>query len=609
MSTPNGQPSDPVDPLPIDSEADLPALDGQPARRVAPEAEHSQPTDPHLVAPGPFDANQSFDPAEQPTVAAGERSSVGRNSAVMASGTLVSRVLGLVRTSLTGAAIGLGTVGDAFNGANQLPNYLFLLLSGGLLEPVIVPHITKAAKRDDSERYVNQLITVSLGMCLLVTLLATVGAPWLFSVLGLTGPARTLGILFAYICLPQVFFYGVSTVLSQVLNARGIYGPPMWAPALNNVVCIAGLAIFMVLYGSGQNEAANWDAAMAWLFAGTATLGVIAQALILIPPLLKDGFSWRPAWGFPRDELKGISRYTGWTFLALLISTIGGLVILSVTSTMPTKAAQAGVDGFVAGNNVMNYAFMIFMLPQSIIAISVITALFPPMTRAWQAEDRKTMQSLIKQGLDLPAVFLIPATFAIIALASPLVRFIFYGNTEAELDALAPVLIAMTIGMVPMAIQTLQQRYCFASEQGRVNLLFQLVITGTQMIIAYLWVNFGDPRIGVLVIALGQSLAYTLAAVGFAWFARRQLGGLKLAGTLRLFVRLTVASIFSAFAAWGTAKLLLLIGVGWAMQAVALIVGALIFVLIFTVLAKLMHIKEYFDLLNPILRRLHLPTF
>lgn len=526
----------------------------------------------------------------------------------MASGTLVSRVLGLVRTSLTGAAIGLGTVGDAFNGANQLPNYLFLLLSGGLLEPVIVPQVAKAAKRQDSQRYINQLVTVSLGLCLLVTLLATLGAPWLFSVLGLTGPARSLGILFAYICLPQVFFYGVSTVLSQVLNARGIYGPPMWAPALNNIVCIAGLAIFMVMYGSGQNDAAGWNDAMAWLFAGTATLGVIAQALILIPPLVRDGFSWRPAWGFPREELGSISRYTGWTFLALLISTIGGLVILSVTSTMPTKAAESGVDGFVAGNNVMNYAFMIFMLPQSIIAISVITALFPPMTRAWQADDRPTMRRLVKQGLDMPAVFLIPATFAIIALASPLVRFIFYGNTEAELNALAPVLIAMTIGMVPMAVQTLQQRYCFASEQGKANLIFQAIITSVQMIIAYLWVSFGDPRIGVLVIALGQSLAYTIAAVGFGWFARRQLGGLNLAGTLRLFARLCAASLIAGLAAWGTAKLVLLAGSSWLMQAITLVAGALVFVVVFTVLAKLMRIEEYFQLLNPILRRFKLPT-
>lgn len=158
-----------------------------------------------------------------------ERHSIGRNSAVMASGTLVSRVLGLVRTSLTGAAIGLGVVGDAFNGANQLPNYIYLLISGGLLEPVIVPQIAKAAKRADSKKYIDQLVTISLLMLAVVTIAVTVAAPWLFSLLQLTPEAQKLGTIFAFICLPQVFFYGVYTVLSQVLNARGSWSSDVGA--------------------------------------------------------------------------------------------------------------------------------------------------------------------------------------------------------------------------------------------------------------------------------------------------------------------------------------------------------------------------------------------
>lgn len=532
-----------------------------------------------------------------------ERHSVGRNSALMASGTMVSRVLGLVRTSLTGAAIGLGVVGDAFNGANQLPNYIYLLISGGLLEPVIVPQIAKAAKRADAKRYIDQLVTISLLMLAVVTVAVTVAAPWLFSLLQLTPEAQKLGTIFAFICLPQVFFYGLYTVLSQVLNARGLYGAPMWAPAVNNVVSIAGLAAFIGLYGLGQNDAGTWTAAMIWLFAGTATLGIVAQGLILIPPLLKDGFKWRPRWGFPRQEFAHLSRYTFWTFLALLASTISGLVILSVTSRMPTIAVEKGIEGFVAGNNVMNYAFMIFMLPHSIVALSVVTALFPPMTRAWQAQNMPSLRRLLKQGLELPAVFLIPASVAITVLASPLVRVIFPGNTPEELDALAPVLIAMCIGLLPFSIMTLQQRYCFASEQGKTNFAFQGFLAVFQLVVALCAVNFADPGQGVLIVALGQSGAYVLGTISFVIFARHQVRRLSLFGTLRLYVRLIIASALAGFCAWGSSQLVLMIGVRWLLQVVALGIGCLVFIAIFTVCARVMRITEYFDLITSMVGR------
>lgn len=533
-----------------------------------------------------------------------ERHSVGLNSALMASGTLVSRVLGLVRTSMTGAAIGMGVVGDAFNGANQLPNYIYLLISGGLLEPVIVPQIAKAARRPDSKEYIDKLITVALVLLAVVTVAVTAATPLLFKLLRLSAEAQQLGVAFAFICLPQVFFYGLYTVLSQVLNARGSYAAPMWSPAINNIVTIAGLAAFMAIFGVADTPV-GWSAAMIWLFAGTATLGIIAQGVILIPPLIKDGFTWRPRWGFPRQEFAHLSKYTFWTFMALLVSTIGGLAILAITSNMPTKAGELGIGGFVAGNNVMNYAFLIFMLPQSIIAISVITALFPPMTRAWQSNNRKGMRRLVKQGLELPAVFLIPATVGIIVLAGPLVKVIFPGNSAAELNALAPVLVAMCVGLVPMAIQTLQQRYCFASEQGKLNFSFQIVITAIQLVIAGGALVLLDPRYGVFAVAVGQSLAYAVAALGFALVARRQLGRLNLNTTLRLYIRLGIASVISGVAAYFAAHLTLLVGgTAWLWQVCALAAGLIAFLVIFVVFAKLMRIREFFDLLRPVAAKL-----
>ena len=251
----------------------------------------------------------------------------------------------------------------------------------------------------------------------------------------------------------------------------------------------------------------------------------------------------------------------------------------------------------------MNYAFMIFMLPQSIIAVSVITAIFPPMTRAWQSKNMPALRKLLKQGLELPAIFLIPATVAVMVLAGPLVHVLFPGNSEVELRALAPVLVVMCIGMLPVGIQTLQIRYCYASEQGKANLIFQIATTGIQLGIAALAVKFADPRHGVMIVTAGQSFAYIVGALAFVLFARHQVRQLSLGGTFRLYVRLLIASGLAGFCAWGSAELALMISTGWLMHVVALGVGCLVFIAIFTVCAKVMRITEYFDLVTSMLGR------
>ena len=174
-----------------------------------------------------------------------ESPSIARSGALMASGTLVSRVLGLVRQTMTIAVVGIaGLVGDAWNAANTLPNLFHLILAGGVLNAVIVPQIAKAARRDDGEVYVNRLLTLAMTIMGVATLLLTLAAPLLVRLVvssGWSDDARGLAIAFAFICLPQMFFYGLYTLLGQVLNAHSRFGAYMWAPAVANVVAIAGL--------------------------------------------------------------------------------------------------------------------------------------------------------------------------------------------------------------------------------------------------------------------------------------------------------------------------------------------------------------------------------
>ena len=174
----------------------------------------------------------------------------------MTAGTLTSRVLGLVKASLLATAIGVTAVqADAFDIANKVPNTLYMLLAGGVVNAVLVPQIVRASKREDGgEDFTNRLLTLSFMILAAVSVLATLAAPllvWLYSS-GWSPEQMALATAFAYWCLPQLFFYGLYTLLGQVLNAKSSFGPYMWAPVLNNIVAIGGLAVFILIFGTNK---------------------------------------------------------------------------------------------------------------------------------------------------------------------------------------------------------------------------------------------------------------------------------------------------------------------------------------------------------------------
>src|SRR5688572_5507379 len=188
-----------------------------------------------------------------------------RSSAIMAAGTLVSRFLGFGKTWMLGFALGLGsTINDTFINANNLPNLIFLLVAGGVFNAVLVPQIIKASKAPDrGADYISRLLTLGVLVLLALTLLVTLLAPWVIELTtqNYSPPQKALAVSFAFWCLPQIFFYGLYALLTQVLNANGAFGPAMWAPILNNIVAIAGLGMFIVILGdniSNPHTLDNW---------------------------------------------------------------------------------------------------------------------------------------------------------------------------------------------------------------------------------------------------------------------------------------------------------------------------------------------------------------
>ena len=223
----------------------------------------------------------------------------------MASGSMVSRAVGLVRAALLAGVIGTtGFAADGFTIANTLPNQFYLLIAGGALNAVLVPQIVRAKLRPDGDEFVNRIITLSLTVLAVATVALTLAAPLLVRLYSrFDDPdALRLTTIFAVICLPQIFFYGLFTILGQVLNANGRFAGYMWAPALANVVAVIGLVWFKQAgYPSGAAPQ-DWTPEMIAILAGTATLSIVIQALALIDPAAPDRLPVPPRVGCARPR-------------------------------------------------------------------------------------------------------------------------------------------------------------------------------------------------------------------------------------------------------------------------------------------------------------------
>ena len=271
---------------------------------------------------------------------------LGRSAGIMAAGTAVSRVLGLVRVAMLVWAIGqVGVTADAFDLANRLPNILVMLIAGGVINAVLVPQVVRAYHKGGGDDYVNRILTLGGTVLLVLTMVLTAGSGvliWMYS----RGGAASVGLAtaFAFWTIPQVFFYGMYTLLGQVLNARGSFGPYMWAPVVNNVVAIAGLGLFIGLSGQFSDggpasHAAWWTAGRGALLAGTATLGGAAQAAVIVWPLRRLGFRFHLTWGVRGVGLRSSARVAGWTFVALLVGQIAFLFATRVMTAADPAAA------------------------------------------------------------------------------------------------------------------------------------------------------------------------------------------------------------------------------------------------------------------------------
>ncbi|MCH5672620.1 murein biosynthesis integral membrane protein MurJ [Streptomyces gilvus] len=556
-------------------------------------------------------------PAAPPAAAAapavkkgGRASGLLQSSAVMAAGTMVSRLTGFVRSALIVSALGTALLGDTFQVAYQLPTMIYILTVGGGLNSVFVPQLVRSMKEDEDggEAFANRLLTLVMVALAALTVVGVLIAPLLVRMLSnpvASDPAANeVAITFTRYFLPSIFFMGVHVVMGQVLNARGKFGAMMWTPVLNNIVIIVTLGMFLWVYGtsrdSGMSVTTIPPEGQRLLGIGVL-LGLVVQALAMIPYLRETGFRLRLRFDWKGHGLGKAAMLAKWTVLFVLANQAGALVVTQL-ATAAVKDTNLAGTGFSAYAN----AQLIWGLPQAIITVSLMAALLPRLSRSAAEGDGGAVRDDISQGLRTTAVAIVPIAFGFLALGIPMCTLIFGTSGTGAATNMGYMLMAFGLGLIPYSVQYVVLRAFYAYEDTRTPFYNTVIVAAVNAGTSALCYLVLPARWAVAGMAAAYGLAYAIG-VGVAWNRlRKRLGG-DLDGTrvLRTYARLGIASVpaaaLSGAACYGIGHTL---GQGVVGSFASLLVGGAVLLGTFFLAARKMRIEELNSLVGMVRGRL-----
>ncbi|MCA6093950.1 murein biosynthesis integral membrane protein MurJ [Streptomyces sp. SCA3-4] len=579
--------------------------------------EPQRPSDRQFPPPGPYVPPPvqppATEPATEPEAAVpetpapaaakgGKAAGILKSSALMAAGTMVSRILGFGRNLVMAAAIGVGTLNDGYQVANTLPTMIYILVGGGALNAVFIPQLVRAMKNDDDggEAYANRLLTLVVVLLAGVTTVCVLGAPLFIQMMSPTiaaDPARMdVAVAFAHYCLPTMFFMGVHVVLGQILNARGRFGAMMWTPVLNNIIIIATFGAFIWAFGpasqSHVSSATITPEGVRLLGIGTL-LGLVVQALSMLPYLRDAGFRIRPRFDWRGQGLGKAAGLAKWTFFFVLANQLGLVVVTQLATKAGALAEKAGYEG--TGFAAYQYALQLWQMPQAIITVSVMTAVLPRISRAAHDGDVSAVRDDLSHGLRTSAVAIVPCAFIFVALGVPMTTLMFgSGSGEAAATNMGFILMAFGLGLIPYSAQYVILRGFYAYEDTRTPFYNTVIVAAVNAGVSALSFFILPSRWAVAGMAAAYGLGYAVG-VGVAWRRlKARLGGdLDGSRVIRTYTRLTGACIPAALAAgavaYGIGQVL---GSGIAGSLAALVGGGLVLIAVFYIAAKRMRIEE-----------------
>lgn len=442
-------------------------------------------------------------------------SSVGRNSLIMASGTAASRVTGQIRTILLAWALGTtGYAANAYQAGSMIPQVIYTLVSGGIFNAVLVPQIVRTLKAKDAETKLNKLITLAITMLLTVAILMALCTPLLTRLYVNGGPeTMALATSFTLWCMPQIFFYGLYTVIGQILAAKDHFTAYAWSSVGANIISCIGFGTFIALFGRATEHPLDfWTADKIALTAGTWTLGVAFQALVLFIPLTKIGLKYRPQFGIRGIGLRSMGPVAAWSVGIVVIDQLANIVITRTSTNAPMLAQQQfGINPLdVAGNASYQNAYTIYMLPYSLIAVSLATAIFPKISRAVADHNIAEARIDLSQALRNMGVIMCYFSVAFVVMPVPIILALLPSVSVKEAILMAGPLIALGVGLPFASAYLIIQRTFYAFEDGKSPFIFMLFAMGIQAIGVIIGAKLLPPTEWTTMIGTVGAISYIL---------------------------------------------------------------------------------------------------
>lgn len=514
----------------------------------------------------------------------------------MAVGTILSRITGFIRALLAVAVLGTALLADTYNVANTMPNILYNLLVGGALTAIFVPQLVRSfSDEDGGHAFASRLVTTISGILFALVIVGVIFAPALvrlyapeFSTPGFE-TEQHIAVAFTRYCLPQIFFLGLFTMLGQVANARGSFAPLMWAPIANNLVVIVVFAAILATQHA-LSIGGITDFQVQLLGWGT-TLGVVVQALILIPVVRRSGIHLRPMFG-----VQGLGKsfgLAGWTLVYVLVSQLGYLVTVNVATSAAVRSAQAGIPTGV-GFTPYTSAYYIMLLPYSIVTISIVTALLPHLSKLAIAKNVDEVRQQLIRAIRMVGVVTVPSAVALLFFGPLMTEVLYMGISLEDSRYIGFVLSALSFGLVAFSINLILIRGFNAFEDTKTQVTSIVIINVISVGLSYLFLATLDSNWVTVGLGIAFSISYIVGLFITISLLKKHVGKLQVGEFAAQHGRLLIASLIAMSPFFAVTQYF-----GWAYDETSLTIRALRLILVlggsgvaYLLCAKLLKVSE-----------------
>jgi putative peptidoglycan lipid II flippase len=477
-------------------------------------------------------------------------SSLLRSNLVVATGTAMSRITGLVRLFVFAAVIGQEALGDAYKLSNETPNIVYDLLLGGVLSATLVPlfasYLVDGDEGDskESERATNVVITTAATLMVGLTVVAVLLAPLIFRLYSVNvsdevdpGVFRSVGTTLTRIFLIQILFYGLTGIANAYLQSRRRFFAAAWSPVLANVVIIVSL---LSLPDPGGRDWVLGDvldsSRLKWTLGLGATLGIACMAIAVVPAMFNAGLRFRPVWDWRHPAVRKLLVLSGWTIGFAAANQLSVIVIRNLATREGPGVASAYID-----------AFLWFVLPHGLLAVSISTTFQPELARSVVNRQRSRFVEQMSSGIRITALLTLPAAAGLLVLRQPIVGLMQRGQFDAvAAHNTSRALAGLAIGLTAFSIYLFVMRGFYAHHDTRTPFMLNVFENIINIVLAVVLIE----RWGVLGLGLAYAISYVIASLWALQVMSYKVTGFSLRSVLGGLWRPALAAVLMAEAMW-----------------------------------------------------------